>query len=347
MDSSSVTPRPRVVVVGAGVAGLTAARHLSQSFDVVVVDKGRKVGGRLATRRIGDATFDHGAQFITTHTAEFAQLVSGWERAGVAGPWFEGRIGPDGVIDPDGHTRFRGVATMRAIAEHLAEGLDVRVSTPVVVVEPADGGWRIRLEDDTQLVADGVVLTAPVPQSLALLAAGAVPISTGDTQALQAIRYEPCLAVLVALDGASGLDHPGAIQPSAGPIGWMADNHLKGASAVPAVTLHATADFSRTHWEASDETVVAELLSSAGLSARPLADQFHVQRWRFARPTTIHPERCLVAGGVPPLVFAGDAFDGAKVEGAALSGTAAAEALASLLGPTDPGGWIDARTDDR
>ena len=45
--------RPRVVVVGAGVAGLTAARSLAAFSDVVVVDKGRGVGGRLATRRIG------------------------------------------------------------------------------------------------------------------------------------------------------------------------------------------------------------------------------------------------------------------------------------------------------
>ena len=50
----------------------------------------------------------------------------------------------------------------------------------------------------------------------------------------------------------------------------------------------------------------------------------------------IHPDRCLVADRLPPLVFAGDAFGGAKVEGAALSGAAAAAAVASLLGRPDP-----------
>ncbi|MSO88252.1 MAG: hypothetical protein EXQ71_12170 [Acidimicrobiia bacterium] len=153
-------PRPRVLVVGAGVAGLTAARNLSDSYDVVVLDKGRGVGGRLATRRIGDATFDHGAQFITTHTPEFAEVVAGWERAGVARPWFQGRIGPGGIVDPDGHTRFRGVATMNAIAKHLAEGLDVRVSSRVVALDPSDAGWRIRLDDAAELAAAVVVLTA-------------------------------------------------------------------------------------------------------------------------------------------------------------------------------------------
>ncbi|MEO6627981.1 MAG: FAD-dependent oxidoreductase, partial [Aquihabitans sp.] len=318
------------------VAGLTAARSLSRVADVVVLDKGRGVGGRLATRRIGDATFDHGAQFITTHTPEFAEIVAGWERAGVTTPWYRGQIGPDGIIGPDGHARFRGVATMNAIAEHLAEGLDVRLSSRVVALGQADGGWRVQLDDGTEVAADAVVLTAPVPQAMAVLAAGAAVLSAADTRALRAISYEPCLAVLAPLDGASGLHDPGAIAPSGGPIRWMADNRLKGVSTVPAVTIHATADFSRAHMESSDELVAEELLRAAGLRAQPTSDQVQIQRWLYARPTTIHPEQCLVAEGVPPLVFAGDAFGGPKVEGAALSGTAASEAVAVLLGRGDP-----------
>ena len=62
-----MTVRPRVVVVGAGAAGLSAARQLGDRYEVVVFDKARGVGGRMATRRLGDATFDHGAQFLTAH----------------------------------------------------------------------------------------------------------------------------------------------------------------------------------------------------------------------------------------------------------------------------------------
>lgn len=318
----------RFVVIGAGLSGLSAARALAGEHEVVVLDKGRGVGGRMATRRIGTATIDHGAQFFTTHTPEFARVVAGWVAAGVAQPWFTGRVGPNGVVDNDGHTRFRGVPSMNAVAQHLAEGLDVRRSSPVESVARAGEGWVVRTADGV-FAADAVLLTAPVPQSLALLAAGGVALSEDDRSALEAIEYEPCLAVLAVLDGPAQLPPPGAIDPDDGPVDWAADNQRKGVSAAPAVTVHATAEFSREHWGADDATVIGSLLSVLQLGSAPVPQGAQVQRWRYARPVTVHPWRWLEAQGHPGLVFAGDAFGGAKVEGAVLSGLAAAEVLAA------------------
>ena len=57
----------RIIVVGAGLSGLMAARECaSHGHEVIVFDKGRGVGGRLATRRIKDATKDRrgGASYV-------------------------------------------------------------------------------------------------------------------------------------------------------------------------------------------------------------------------------------------------------------------------------------------
>jgi predicted NAD/FAD-dependent oxidoreductase len=97
------------------------------------------------------------------------------------------------------------------------------------------------------------------------------------------------------------------------------------------VTIHATPEFSRAQWDASDEAITAALLDAAQLESSVIPGSIQIQRWRYARPSGEHPERFLVLGGVPPFVCAGDAFGGAKVEGAALSGAAAAKAIVEVL----------------
>ncbi|MFM8381393.1 MAG: NAD(P)/FAD-dependent oxidoreductase, partial [Actinomycetota bacterium] len=56
------------------------------------------------------------------------------------------------------------------------------------------------------------------------------------------------------------------------------------------------------------------------------------KKWRFATPRAPWPEPFLVSPATPgTLVFAGDAFAGPKVEGAFLSGLAAARHLEERL----------------
>ena len=63
-------------------ASWPAARSPTAGHEVVVLDKGRSPGGRLATRRIGEATLDHGAQFFTVRSDAFAARVDRWEADG-------------------------------------------------------------------------------------------------------------------------------------------------------------------------------------------------------------------------------------------------------------------------
>ncbi|MFN8081496.1 MAG: FAD-dependent oxidoreductase [Kineosporiaceae bacterium] len=347
--NDSTRPRRRhIVIIGAGVAGLVAARALAADHEVVVLDKGRYPGGRLGTRDLGEPDrapgssllADHGAQFITTHTAEFAALVAQWQALGLVAPWFHGQIGPRGLPDDaptDGHPRYRGVRSMRAIAEQLATGLDVRMQTTVGAIWRDGDGWLVDTGPDTDtaatLRADALILTPPVPQSLDLLVAGGTELAADDEAALRAVRYDPCLALLVPLTGPSGLPEPGAIDPATGPIEWLADNQVKGISASPVLTIHADAPYSARAWQAPIEDVATDLLAAARLAdhgdAEPLPELMQLQRWRYARPTVTHSGRCLRATGVPPLVFAGDGFGEAKVEGAMLSGAEAARRLLS------------------
>jgi hypothetical protein len=314
-----------VLVIGAGMAGLVAARELVASgYSVRVVDKGRGMGGRLATRRSGAATFDHGAQFLLAHEPRFAAALEAWRSAGVLEPWGRADAASGGV-------RWRGAPSMTAIAKHLACDLDVLLGRRVIALRRTAAGWKADCEDGTAVAAGAVVITAPVPQALELLAASAIDLPAAQGRALGTLGYEPCLAAMVVLDGPSRVPPPGYIAPEHGPLAWIADNHQKGVSAVPALTLHATAAFSRAHWDDPREASGRQLVEAAGPWLGSSVLECVVHGWRYARPLRRAGQPFEVVGSDPPLLMAGDAFGGPDVEGAAVSGWAAARALEQLF----------------
>jgi hypothetical protein len=312
-----------VLVIGAGMAGLIAAAELQRAgHRVLVLDKGRGVGGRLASRRIDGATFDHGAQFITARDPRFAALLEQCRQTGAAEEWCLGFAG-----GADGHARWRGKPAMSAVAKHLALGLDLHLEMPVVALRRADDCWRAETTTGRTFTTGAVVLTPPVPQSLAMLDAGGIVLAPEMRTRLAAIEYARCLAVMAVLDGPSCIPPPGGLAPADGPIAWIADNALKGISAEPAVTIHATHAFSLKHWERDRQESGRALLDAAAPWLGAGIRTFQVHGWRYSKPMQVDEEPCVVVSQSPPLVLAGDAFAGPRVEGAALSGWAAAEAI--------------------
>jgi protoporphyrinogen/coproporphyrinogen III oxidase len=67
---------PTVVVVGAGMAGLTAARHLQRAgVKVTVLERDSRVGGRVRTDSVGGFQIEAGAGFITNYYLHTMRLV--------------------------------------------------------------------------------------------------------------------------------------------------------------------------------------------------------------------------------------------------------------------------------
>jgi len=304
----------RVIVVGAGLSGLTAARRIvGHGHEVTVLDKGRSSGGRCATRRIGDATLDHGAQFFTVRSAEFANITESWLGAGVAREWCRG-FGAN-----DGHPRYCGTNGMTTITKHLATGLDVRCSSMVFSVERAMSHWKVNMDDGTTFDADAVVITCPIPQSMSLLANTDLGIPDG----IRTIEYDKTIAALVVVSGETSVPAPGGVQDGDATFSFVADNQQKGISATRALTLHCNASFSEANWWSDPEETHSTVMS---LAATWIGDakiiEHQPKRWRMATPRTTWHERCWSTNGI---VLAGDAFAGPRVEGAVLSGLAAAE----------------------
>lgn len=334
-------PRPPVdgpldaVVVGAGVAGLTAAAELrARGLRVLVLEKSRGLGGRAATRRRGDLRIDHGAQFFTVRDPRFRARVDAWLAAGDVAVWTRGVPSwhPQRgwtEVDPGAHERFAPPAGMSALGRLLGADVPVWREATVVGVAPGATGWRVALADGAAVEAPAVLLTAPAPQAHALLAG--VPLVPGAEDVLAGLGYEPCFAVLAGYEGATPPPWPAVRVEGHPDLAWLAhDGSRRGAGPSDPVVLvaHATPAFTRAHLGAPTDAVADALLRAATAVWAP-ADRptwRDVHRWRYARPIAVRPEPYLVLA--PGLLAAGDAFGGDRVEGAFLSGLAAAEALA-------------------
>lgn len=204
-------PSLRVAVVGAGISGLTCARTLADhGIDVVVFEKSRGAGGRMATRRTAEgAQFDHGAQYLTVRDGRFERYVKSWLQDGIVAPW-ESRICTltcgRWEWTPKTTPRYVGVPGMGAICRHLAADLHIQFGRRVAPPERVHGSWRLRdVEGEHLGVFDCVITSAPAPQSAELLA-----IAPDLQQAARAVNMNGCWAALLVFDLSLGLPFDGA-----------------------------------------------------------------------------------------------------------------------------------------
>ncbi len=321
-----------ILVVGAGLAGLVAGRRLRKhGRTVIILEAAPEVGGRMRTVALDNGRADVGAQFFTARTAVFQKVVAEWLAEGLIFAWSQGWWdgSAEGVAN-DGFPRYAAVAGMTAVMHYLAQPLTVYTGAAVLSVTAAGAGWQVTAADGRLYHSRALILTPPVPQSLTLLAAGDVPLTAVDRAALERIQYAPCLTGLVWLAGGVNLPEPGALQRPSHPISWIADNRQKGISPeATIITMHVNPVNSQLWWPTPDGELKGRLREELRpyLAANARIRQIKIYRWPFALPITLHPERTLLAAGLPPLAFAGDAFNGPRVEGAVLSGLAAALAV--------------------
>ena len=328
--------QPSVAIVGAGLSGLACARTLQDAgVHVQLFDKSRGVGGRLATRRTDQGSFDHGAQYFTARDARFRATVEQWVEQGLAAPWTPSLVaidmagaGPVRSTVGDGTVRHVGLPAMNRIGRALAEGLAVRTDFTVTAARCSPGTdgllrWTLSGTDGKagEAAVDGsfdwLVAAMPSPQAAALLG------DAGDLQAqARAMPMVPCWAVLASFDAPldTGFD---AAFVNGSALTWIARNNAKpGRDRQPECwVLHAARDWSEAELEAPAEDVCARMLEEfrkvTGCNVAPASARAH--RWRYSGPGARTDLACLFDAG-SRAGACGDWLAGSRVEGAWLSG---------------------------
>ena len=330
-SSDRQTTNSDCIIIGGGITGLIIANILQRNgIKITVLDKGRGIGGRLATRRVtqGDSIegiFDYGTQYFSVESPQFQVWVDDWLKNGVAKEWYRGSN------ETNGKPIYCGVNGTRAIAKYLAKDLDVHTKTKVVRVK-YDRKWQVETENNEQYEGDMLVITSPVPQSLSLLDDSLIPLPLEVRFSLEEIEYHPCIAVLALLEKPSKIPVPGGIALEDDALVWLGDNYQKGISPKGyAVTIHANHQFSDYYWDSDDAEIAYKLFIAAADYLDSPVISYQVHRWRYSVPKTFYNQPCLTLLELP-LVMAGDAFVAPTIEGAVTSGIAAAQSISQRFG---------------
>ena len=309
-------------IIGAGMAGLACADALKDAgHSIALFDKGRGPGGRMSTRRLetplGEAAFDHGAQYFTARDPDFRRLVDSWRRLGIAALWPQ--AGADAWV---------GVPGMNAVIRQMAAAHEVNCGHLVTGMVRKHGAWWLMGKAGEKGPFDAVILAVPAEQAAAILSLHDFPMARIALMA----RSQPCWTGMLAFD--RPLDGLPPVMRDRGNIAWAARNSAKpGRSGVEAWVVQASAAWSAARLEASQQQISAmlcvALAESAGCAIpEPLAAVSH--RWRYALSAGTG-EGALWDSDIR-LGVCGDWLLGPRVECAWLSGRMLAD---SCIG-TDP-----------
>jgi len=316
-----------VVVVGAGIAGVACARELSTAgVPVRLVDRGRRIGGRLGSKRLGDRPTDLGASYLTASADDFVEVVQGWRSRGLAHEWTDtfSVLSPDAApTSTTGPMRWGARGGLRSLVEELAEGLPLE----------QDAVERVDREAGGRLVVDGeeasaVVLAMPDEQAARLLG----PALRTEVPALER-PSEPIIA-LVAWWAERTWDHVapegrfhGAFVNDDPALSFVADDGRRRGDDAPVLVAHSTPALAADHLAepaGAAPAILAALQRHLGVPP-PLGT--HVHRWSLARPIDERRAPYLLTDG--GLGVCGDGWGPtAKVETAWRSGHDLGRALA-------------------
>lgn len=303
-----------VVVVGAGVCGLTLARLLEDSGRrVLVLDKGRGPGGRVSSKTLEGSLLDTSTNDVVADDREVMDLLTRF-----AGARWEGK-------QDHNEYRWEFAEPARTVMQGFAGNIPIQHTfVSHLVQERTDRIGLIRHGFGEPLWAKRVVLTAPVPQSQAIIAHSDFVLDYD----LDKVDYTKQQVLLAVFDG------DGHMPDST----WSTDmiDHVRfrpRPDGLLGVEAFASQAWSEATWDQDATISQGRLLLEMGSlfdNARVWGSA--VMRWRYATPRTVHPEYFWSHPIIAGLYMAGDAFGAGAPAGWGISrATKSAAELARAL----------------
>lgn len=321
-----------IAIIGAGLAGLVAARELSNIANVAVFEKSRGLGGRMATRRADPFAFDHGAQYFSAKSDAFKQFLAPYEAQGVVSDWQPKlvEISAAGKTNRERkHPSYVANPGMSSLAKALAANIEISTACQIAEVSLHDGIWLLRDQDgERHGPFDWVVTAVPSHQAASLL-----PSSFAHHNAIARVKIEACFSLMLGFFKPISLGFDGAFAEDE-VVGWISVNSSKPERPEPfSVLVQSRNDWAEQNTEVDKLEVQQLMLAHASeLTGVDLSVAEHqvIHRWLYAHTQAPAKDDCLIDPD-NQLAAIGDWCIGGRVEAAFESATALVSRLRNTL----------------
>lgn len=335
-----------VAIIGAGLAGLACAQQLQQSgYRVVIVEKSRGVGGRMATRRLETTYADHGVRYLEAKGKWLPPLIKVLRQRGILQAWTNddqlNSAQPEVINESTSQiTRYIAPAGMTAVAKFLAKDLEIWLNRRVEAITITENAWHLMLNSDEteqELTAKAVVMAIPAPQALMLVEPLKETITQTFLDSLGSVEFDPCITVIAGYknEQLSLPNWQACDLTDNSDLAWIGlDSSKRPNATAPIFVLQSTPNFANLYLETEDlKPVGQQLLSSAALLFAGLdhPDWFQIHRWRYAFPRHYLNQDYLYSATPLPLICCGDWCGGNLLDGALNSGVVAASQINRVM----------------
>jgi predicted NAD/FAD-dependent oxidoreductase len=305
------------IIIGAGISGLVLAHRLeSAGHTVLLLEKSRGVGGRMATRRDGAATYDHGAQFYKISDKTAWELDDLWSGANLSETWFKKE-----------NSVFKCASGgMTRLAKHLAGNLKIVLEEKVISIS---NNSDIHCESGRTYLGKNIYITSPLPQTLDILRTSQIEYPKN----LEAIHYANALVGLFEVESTSEtLENIKYLQNVNSDIFSISNQLSKKVSLTLAYTVVMQPDWSMKNFDNTDVASLQKVTDAFSRYLKSVDSSFTIKKqqlkkWRFSHPTSQHSTPYVAVGPFKNIFLLGDAFGGPSLRGAVHS----AEAIPTTL----------------
>ena len=332
--------KPKVAIIGAGIAGLTCATALKGFADVQVYEKSVFTGGRISRYQFSEYLFGHGEQYFTVSNPLFQNLVEAWLKAGIVREWDGWLVEIDHgqMLNLGDQTRrYTGYPHMQAITDNLAHNCNVMLSTCVSEVEKQeDGQWRLFDDRGSYLGLYDVVIIATAAHQVTPLSHSVNTI----TEQAEKIDMTVCWSAMFTFEQTLNLPFDAAFVLNS-PLSWISRfQHPEGGQGKQeSWILHATPEWS-FQYVASFRGRVMHALLDAFFEACDIEPEktvsSNVHCWKHAQPINTLDQDCLF-DEAHAMGACGDWCTSPRIEGAVLSGFSMADRVMKFINSVNHG----------